>query len=244
MKQVTKSLVIVGAMLAAGSAVADMDMDFHPFIGVDYLQAWMPAKGSITTFSNAARTDTINAKSAFRSSFPGATVYVGSKFTDCFGIELGWDSSLSSKKKTAASPSTSPFPYTYTAKVRREGFHADLMGFLPMMDCWNLFGSIGWGSVKAKISDQSLTAAAGNGNTAAVNQGLLNAGTHLPLKSKTKSLLRLGVGASYMFTDMFGVRAKLGWEGTSALRVKYSNGTSAKLFKDSTTLAVGLFAQF
>lgn len=241
MKQVTKSLVIVGAMLAAGSAVADMDMDFHPFIGVDYLQAWMPAKGSITTFSNAVRTDTINAKSAFRSSFPGATVYVGSKFTDCFGIELGWDSSLSSKKKTAASPSTTAVPggYTYTSKVRREGFHADLMGFLPMMDCWNLFGTIGWGSVKAKISNQALTA-----NTAA-GTAAINAGTSaIPLSTKRKSLLRLGVGASYMFTDMFGVRAKLGWEGTSALRVKYSNGTSAKLFKDSTTLAVGLFAQF
>lgn len=243
MKQVTKSLVIVGAMLAAGSAAADMDMDFHPFIGVDYLQAWMPAKGSITTFSRAARTDTINAKSAFRSSFPGATVYVGSKFTDCFGIELGWDSSLSSKKKTAASPSTSAVTggYTYTSKVRREGFHADLMGFLPMMDCWNLFGTIGWGSVKAKITDQKLVA-----NTAA-GQAVLNAGTSaIPLSTKRKSILRLGVGTSYMFTDMFGVRAKLGYEGTNALRVKYSNGATGntKVFKDTVTLAVGLFAQF
>lgn len=233
MKQIAKSLVIVGAMLAAGSAAADMD-DFHPFAGVDYLQAWMPAKGSITTFSGPLRTDTINAKSIFRSSLPGATVYVGSKFTDCFGVELGWDSSLSSRKKTATSPSTSPFPYTYIAKVRREGFHADLMGFLPM-DCWNLFATLGIGSIKAKISDQSLVA-----DTAA-NQALLNAGTPLPLSSKRKSVLRLGVGASYMFTDMFGVRAKLGWEGTNALRVKYINGTSAKVFKDTTTLALGLF---
>ena len=237
MKQVAKSLVIVGVMLAAGSAAADMDMDFHPFVGVDYLHAFMPSKGSITTFTGR---DTINAKSAFRSSFPGATVYVGSKFADCFGVELGWDSSLSSKKKTATSPSTSPFAYTYTSKVRREGFHADLLGFLPMMDCWNLFASLGIGSVKAKISDQNLAS-----STASQAQlSALRAGSPLPLSSKRKSVLRLGVGASYMFTEMFGVRAKVGYEGTSALRVKYTNGTSAKAFKDTTTLAVGLFAQF
>ncbi|HXH54602.1 MAG TPA: outer membrane beta-barrel protein [Gammaproteobacteria bacterium] len=243
MKQVTKSLVIVGAMLAAGSSTADMlNMDeFKGFAGVDYLQAWMPGRGSITTFSDATRTDTINAKSVFRSSYPGATVYVGGKFGDCVGLELGWDSSLSSKKKTATSPSSSPFTYTYTSKVRREGFHADLIGYAPMSDCMNLFASVGIGSVKAKISNQVLTASASTAATAAVNQAALNASTPLPLSSKRKSVLRLGAGASYMLTEMVGLRAKLGWEGTDNLRLKYNNGSTAKAFKSSTTLAAGLF---
>ena len=54
MKKVAKSLVIVGAMLAAGSTAADMfDVDFKPFMGVDYLQAWTPAKGTLTTRGGA-----------------------------------------------------------------------------------------------------------------------------------------------------------------------------------------------
>lgn len=237
MKQVAKSLVIVGAMLAAGSAAADMDIDFHPFIGVDFLQAWTPAKGTF----NPVPADRLSAKSAFRSSFPGATVYLGSKFTDCFGIELGWDSSLSSKKKTVVSPSNTGIAggYNYTAKVRREGYHADLVGFLPM-DCWELFGSLGIGSVKMKISNQTITPA-----NALTTQAQLNAdATQFPLSSKRKSVFRAGVGASYMFTDMFGARLKLGYETTSSLRVKYANGTTFKPFKDSATVALGLFARW
>jgi len=244
MKQMTRNLIVAGAMLAAGSAVAaaaDTGFHFHrPIVGVDYLQAWMSGTGSITTYSAGGVADTISAKSAFRSSSPGVTIYVGFKFTEYFGIELGWDSSFASTKKTVASPTTSPIPggYRYTAKVIREGIHGDLIGFLPMMDCWDLFVTFGVGMVKPKISSQSLVA-----NTAA-EQALLDAGTNLPFRNKRTSILRLGVGTSYMFTKTFGVRAKLGWEGTGDLSVKYGDYTTAKLFKDSTTVAVGLFAHF
>ncbi len=236
MKQVTKSLVIVGAMLAAGSAAADMmDLEFKPFVGVDFVQAWTPAKGNISPVRN----ENISAKSAFKNSFPGMTVYVGSKFTECLGIELGWDSSVSAKKKTAVSPSNTAIAggYKYTTKIRREGMHADLVGFLPM-DCWELFGSLGIGSVKMKLSGQDLTA-----NTAA-SQAALNAASQTPFSSKRKAVLRAGLGANYMFTEMFGARVKVGYENTSALRLKYTNGTSVKAFKDTTSLALGLFARF
>ena len=216
MKQIAKSLVVVGAMLVAGSVSADMDVDFKPFIGVDYLHAWMPAK---TTLTNA--NGSINLKNAFPKSYPGAAIYVGAKFTDCFGIELGADRSFASKKKTTDVLNVG-FPVTYSSKVRREGFYADLVGFLPM-DCWELFGSLGVGSVKAKITNQLFTA-----NTPA-NQLLVNANSNLPFSAKRKSVFRMGVGASYMFTDMFGARAKLGWEGTSGMRLKDKNGVSSKI---------------
>lgn len=237
MKQVAKSLVIVGAMLAAGSAAADMmDWEFRPFVGVDFLQAWTSPKGNVSPVRN----DSISAKSAFRSSFPGATVYVGSKFSECFGIELGWDSSVSGKKKTAASSNNTVIPggYNYTAKIRREGMHADLIGFLPMDHCWELFGSVGIGSIKMKLKDQVLTANTPAGTAA------LAANSQVPFTTKRHSVFRAGVGANYMFTEMFGARLKLGYEGTSNLHLKYSNGTSVKAFKDSTTLAVGLFARW
>lgn len=232
MKQVAKSLVVVGAMLAAGSVAADMDMDFKPFIGVDYLQAWMSGKDVLTNTN-------VNAKDAFRRTFPGATVYVGAKFTENFGIELGgnWSSTQSRTSTGATTAVVGGVPagtaFTYVNKTRRDSYHADLVGFLPI-DCWELFGSLGYGSVRLRISDQTLTPAM----PAAV--------TPLPLSTSRNGVLRLGVGASYMFTEIFGVRAKLGWEGTQNLRLRYSNGFAAdsKSFRNSTTLALGAFLRW
>ncbi len=230
MKQVAKSLVVVGAMLAAGSAIADMDMDFKPFIGVDYLQAWMEGKGVINNTN-------VNVKDAFKKSFPGATVYVGSKFTENFGIELGADWSTAKTKSVAGNTNVTGNTFTYTNKARREGFHADLVGFLPI-DCWELFGSLGYGSVKMKLSNQAVTSTGTAAQQAAFNG-------QFPLSTKRKGVFRVGVGASYMFTDMFGVRAKLGWEGTEALRLQYANGVAnSKAFKNSTTLAAGVFVRW
>lgn len=238
MKQVAKSLVVVGAMLAAGSVVADMDMDFKPFIGVDYLHAWMPGKGVLTNTN-------VNAKDAFRQTFPGATVYVGAKFTENFGIELGgnWSSTQSRTSSGATTAAVGALPantgFTYVNKTRRDSYHADLVGFLPI-DCWELFGSLGYGSVRLRISDQTLTA------TVAANQAALNARSPLPLSTSRNGVLRLGVGASYMFTEIFGVRAKLGWEGTQNLRLRYSNNfaVDSKSFRNSTTLALGAFLRW
>jgi len=226
MKQVAKSLVIVGAMLAAGSAAADMD-DFsvRPFVGFDVSQTWMEGKGTL------ANTNVRNHR-IFRKTYPGATVYVGTKFTDCFGIELGADWSSSKKRTVTDSTTVAGSSFTLSQKVRREGYHADLVGFLPM-DCWELFGSLGVGSVKLKLSDrtESSTGAAATFN----NQ--------FPLSVKRKTVARVGIGANYMVTDCVGLRIKAGWENTERLRLKYFNNVvpHQKAFKNSTTLAVGAF---
>jgi hypothetical protein len=224
MKKIAKSLVVVGAMLAAGVAAADMDMDFKPFIGVDYLHAWTPAKNSI---------DSMQLKNAFPKAYPGFTGYVGAKFTDCFGVELGYDRSVFEKKKKTSAITQGK----YTSKVHREGFHADLVGFIPM-DCWELFGSLGIGSLKMKIHEQVLTPNAG------VTQAQINTQSPLPFYTKRKTVLRAGIGASYMITEMFGMRAKLGWEGTNNLHLKDKTGNDVKGFKNSNTVAVGAFVRF
>lgn len=229
MKQVAKSLVVVGAMLAAGSAVADMDMDFKPFIGVDYMQAWMPGKN----------TSEVNAKDVFRKSYPGATVYIGSKFTENFGIELGAD--WSTAKTKTSNYVDEGFNVAFSNKARRKGYHADLVGFLPI-DCWELFGSLGYGSVKLDIKDQAFVVTGGTAAQNAAAQAF--ASSELPISVKRKGVFRAGVGASYMFTDMFGVRAKLGFEGTGSLRFKDNEGESVKAFKNSTTLAAGVFVRW
>jgi len=206
---------VVGAMLVAGSAVADMG-DVKPYVGVDYYQAFMKAKNSV-------------AQNAFPKSYPGASVYAGVKFMENFGAELGADFSKN-KSKTATIPAGT-LPGTAAAatsvknEVKRNGGHLDLVGFWPLNDCFNLIGSLGAGMAKAKI-------------TATPNVGSFS------VSSKNKTFARIGVGASYMLTDMFGLRAKLNWEGTSALKAKFNNGTEVKPFKDTTSFTVGAFAQF
>ena len=97
--------------------------------------------------------------------------------------------------------------------VKRNGAHLDLMGFWPLNDCVNLIGSLGAGYLKPKVGDDKMK------------------GTFFP---------RVGAGASYMFTDMFGLRLKANWENTSRLKTD----DSVKLFKDTVSFTVGAFAQF
>jgi len=100
-------------------------------------------------------------------------------------------------------------------KVRRSGGYLDLVGYLPVMESVDLTASIGYGWIKTKIEPSSV------------------------FHAKNKGVFRLGVGANYMVTDMIGLRGKVSWENTGALRVN-----STKAFKDTIALAIGAFAKF
>lgn len=232
MKYIVRSLIAAGALAAAGAANADFLDDLSPIIGVDYYHAWMKGKN--------------NFSSVVPKSYPGATFYLGTKFHECFGVELGFDwSAKKSKNFTFAVPATSTVgATTITGKntVRRSQIHLDLIGYLPIVDdCFELFGTIGYGWFKPKFHEEftqrlnvaSSTQAAGT---------VIRSGTFS--RSKGKSIFRLGVGAMYMVTDCIGLRAKLGWETTSSVRYTGINGTHFKPFKDTGTLAVGAFVKF
>ncbi len=231
MKQLAKSLVIAGALAVAGSAVADFG-DINPYIGADFQLTKMKAKAPF---------DTLVAKS-----FPGANLYVGTKFHENFGVEAGYNLSKSQSKTAdiaarfdgvAATGFGSGAKPGATTKLRRNSAFFDVVGFLPVMDCVELIGSVGYGYVMPKLS---ITAANG---TAVAGYAL-----------KNQSVLRVGLGASYMVTDMVGLRAKLGWENTKHTHFKNSDDRKAlranggalttRPLKDSTTLNVGAFVKF
>jgi hypothetical protein len=224
MKQVVKSLVVVGAMLAAGTAAADMDMDFRPFVGVDYLQAWMPGtKGTING-------DTFNTQDQVPKSYPGATVYFGAKFMDYMGVEIGADWSGRKKRTSLDADGDS-----LTVQVKRKAFHADLLGFLPMNECFDLLGFLGIGWVKPTLTGTFTEAGTTVAQTATFGS------------TKSTAVVRLGVGASYMVTDMIGLRAKAGWENTKRLKISETiNGvtSSFKPFKDTVSLSLGAFVRW
>jgi hypothetical protein len=236
MKHIAKSLVVVGAMLSAGSASANWWFeDINPFIGADYYQAWMKGKDDYGQ--------------VFPKTYPGYSIYVGTKFCECWGawgVELGFDSSGKKKKNFDVVGGSSFFGNAVGSdiigqtKIRRIGGHLDLIGYLPLFDCFEVFGSIGYGWVKPQISTTVVSAAFGDAGVATA----LNS-----LHGKGKSVFRIGVGLSYMVTEMVGVRAKVGWETTSSLRVNGNDsfdalGFNTKGFKGSTTLNVGAFVKF
>jgi hypothetical protein len=232
--KLVKGLLVAGAVLTANGVSADMMGDINPILGVDYYQAWMKGKNSFANF--------------FPKSYPGATVYVGAKFHENFGVELGYDVSGRQKHNWTLAQGSTFFgttntnaTYTGTTKVRRSGGHIDLVGYLPVMECVDLTASVGYGWLKTKIdSTFSLANPAASGS----------ASTIASFKGKNKGVFRLGVGANFMVTDMVGFRGKVSWENTSALRVN-STPTAAltglipnKAFKDTIALAVGAFVKF
>ena len=228
MKQVVKTLVVVGAMVAAGSVAADLG-DIWYSLGVDFQQNWTKGKNGYDLY--------------FPKSFPGANVYVGAKFNENFGVEVGGDWSANKKHnwtENFKNPANVNFTATGTAKVRRSGYHLDLVGSLPLNECFDVFATAGFGYVKNKVS---MTV------NSMVPASSAYTNSYTGLSSKGKGVFRLGIGGLYQITEMFGVRAKLGWENTSRLTVSYpaSPGFPAKTdkaFKDTISLALGVFARF
>lgn len=214
--------MIVGALASVGSASAMLsEGDFNPYVGADYYQVWM--KGN-----------NVPGQSTFPKSYPGWTIYVGNKFTEYFGLELGYDDSVKAKKSWSTTSDLNG-----NTKIRRTGGHLDLVGFLPIDECANLIGSIGYGWVKPKVSTSI-----NNPTKSATEADALQS-----ISGKGESVFRIGVGADWMATDMFGLRAKLGWESTNSLRIKGDQNFTnlkynTKAFKSSVTLAVGAFVKF
>src|SRR5689334_1025401 len=76
------------AMAMAGNSLMAETMDVVnvcPYLGLDYYHAYMKPKNSWAQI--------------FPKSYPGLTFYVGTKFHENFGLELGYDWSIEQSKK-------------------------------------------------------------------------------------------------------------------------------------------------
>lgn len=228
MKHLGKSLMLVGALAASGSAAANMIDNICPYIGIDYKQLWVKGKGF---WSNK-----------IAKSFPGGTVYLGTNFTECFGAEVGYSWTMR-KHHRGAIIGGPLFPTPNNAIVRTHtrfhSFHFDLNGYVPLDNCWELIGSIGIGSMKPRVE------------AVVENQGGLTTDQVNIIQSvngKSKAVWRLGVGAQFLFTECVGARAMLRWEATESLRITGlgfgSERHGRKAFKDAVSLAAGVFVRF
>ncbi len=200
-----------------------------PYIGVDYYQVWMHTKGDWNQL--------------FGKTYPGGVIYVGAKFCDSFGVEFGgmWSARTGKTSPLGTFFGTPAIPgMLVTTTITRAGGYGDFIGYVPMGNCFEVFGSAGYGVIQPKVTFSTNVTV--NNNTP-LNSALLS------VRGKSRGVFRLGIGMTYLLTEMLGIRAKLGWEGTSQLRFDgnqffYNLGFSTRGFKGSTTLQGGFFLKF
>jgi hypothetical protein len=232
MRHIGKYLVIAGALFAANSANAEVDM--FPYLGVDYTQTYMRAKN--------------NWNLIYPNQYPGASFYVGTRFHENWGVELGYDWSarrthdftLPNGSKFFAGTITSPKGLSGTIKLRRTGGYLDALGAFPVAECVELFGTVGFGWVQTQIFSSFNSEVPG---------GSLTSSAITSVSGKGRGVFRLGFGGIFMVTETVGVRAKINWASTSTLRLKgnaaFTNlGYETKAFKGSTALLAGIFVRF
>lgn len=235
MKEIARGLIFLLVLGGASQSAAEFlsCSPFKPFIGADYMLVAMKGKGDYHL--------------VFPHSFPNATIYAGAKYHPNFGFELGMDFSPR-RSHTWTLPAGQPFfgstvrrTISGITKVRRAGGHLDWMVFLPLPECFELFGSIGYGYLKPKITVGYMT----------LNPGVTRETSALAsVYGKGQSVFRIGLGTNFMaINDLIGLRVKIGWETTSALRVSgnalFSQlGYDSKGFTNSVTAAAGAFVRF
>lgn len=223
------TLVITGF---ANPAKADLNLVFRPFYGADYYRVWMKGRN--------------NYSGIFPHSYVGATLYAGTKLCGNFGLEIGYDWSSRKSRRwilTGKQPffkSTVPRTFGAETRISRNGAHLDAVGFLPLPECFEFFASVGYGWVKNKITIVALSI---------FEPSTPQSSALASMKGQGHSVLRLGTGISLIFADMVGIRFKLGWETTSALKITgntafYQSGFVTRGWKDSFTASLGGFVRF
>jgi len=242
MKRFAKSLLVIGSIAAAGTASADWFEGFAPYLGVD--AKWQNTQGKSDW------------KKVIPKNYWGGTVYVGSRFDNCWGLEFGFTETQRKSKTHSFAAGENFFGNGDTGgavtrvRNRFHNWHLDVNGYWPVDDCWELIGSIGFGWMKPKVSVAVNNL--GNGATGFFPlDGAALATTH----GKARGVFRVGAGAQYMATDCLGLRAIARWENTSTLRVDGNYGNRdpnstinysalKKMFKDTYSVAFGAFWKF
>ncbi len=235
-----KKIALVCA-LAGFAATASADWDncwcITPYVGLD-------AQGRHVAFDNRF------GNNLFKKDYPQGNAYVGFKFTRCFGLEFGYEwtkrmhrqVSLNSNEFSLGAPLAGlPAPTTIKSKAKFDGWHANLVGFLPITDdcCTELFGSVGIVQLRAFFERRTIS----NG-TGPLNNGL-GFITHL---RDNRTLARANLGIQTKIVDAFGLRASIGWENTSKIRPFATNSDAPSITqvkaRDSFIYGIGISYTF
>lgn len=198
---------VLGFAITSGVASADFNPKFYVGAGVDY------AKYSI----NKTEGEVLSAGETVKSKGMGLLVPVlGVKFHDNFGVEFGY--SFNRKIKINGT-TTASVKYPEEYKVRNG--YVDLMGYLPVMDQFDLIGGVGIGRLMVK-----------KGQNVDGNNG---SGT---IDVKNKFGWRVKAGAQYNITSNVGVRALVTYQNTGTKLKNNSTNKDYKFVKNLTSFGL------
>lgn len=231
-----KKIALVCA-LAGFAATASADWDncwcFQPYVGLD-------AQGRHVEFTKGF------GDNLFKQDYPQGNVYAGVKLMDWLGLEAGYEwtkrmhrtSSLGGGAVNLGNTVAGAIsPVVYTSKAKFDGWHANLVGFLPIMEdcCTELFASVGVVHLRS-FFERSLISVAGAPSTSIAHF------------RQSKTIARANLGVQAKIVDAFGIRASIGWENTSKIRPFATNtdalATTQVKMKDSFIYGLGIFYTF
>lgn len=267
MKDIAKGLLIAGAMIGASSVSAFDLCGGCPYVGAEY--EWTSTGGN--NHHNGGD-DFRRHHRGFGKNYNGGNFFVGARWCD-FGAEFGYEFTERKKRSRRVTltgtqlerliGTTDANAYLaaggtgvtgFRTKSRFEGWHLDFNGYMPVCDCVELIGSIGYGWMKPNVSAAIALARPGTFTlpdfAVSPNGGVLFQKLHT--HRGYKGVFRLGAGIQSMLTECIGARAMIRWKNTNNLRVHGRHGSStANLthhhsFKPNNawSLAAGVFVKF
>jgi len=234
-QQIAKHLILACALAAAGGVGASMLDAISPSIGVDYRHIWNKGRGDWGKL--------------FPKSFPGGSVYLGLRWLENFGVEMGYDFTGKQFSSYSLAAGETIFNRTVQAggapiagrvDIRRTGAHLDLVGYWPVASCIELIGTVGAGWIYHKIN----VSTSSNAGATIANQNL--ASVLQSVTGKSGAVARLRFGLNYNLTEILTARVLLGFETGAGLRIKTNNVVDIpkNAFAHGTMLSVGMSAKF
>jgi hypothetical protein len=221
--------VILAAM--ATPAIAGWDFDLHPYIGADAQLRHMEFKKNYGS-------------NLFKQNYAQGNVYAGLKFNSYLAVELGFESTVKKHATRTLGPTDlflgtiSDATVITNTNFQLYGPHADLVGFIPFCQEYDLAAILSVGAARLRASATS-TVTTFEGFPVELFEDKFR---------RTKYVLRLGAGLQQMLCDCLGVRAMVNWENTNKMSLagtlpRISTTTQVKL-KNSFIYSLGVFATF
>lgn len=182
---------------------ASFGMDFDPKFYVGAEAQYNKLKGD-KNFSNAGQS-LLRKKNS-----PGADLFLGTRITENFGAEVGYSVLKRSHNNLTGGQ---------VVNVKMNNPHVDAIGYIPVGNDVELIGSVGLGRLSTKVDNKV------NGVVTALTANDKSL-------TKTKTGIRLGLGAQYKFSENVGAR----------FMVRHQKGN--KIIKNVNSAGLGLFCQF
>ena len=189
------SIVLSAATLASSAAFA---VDFNPqfYVGGELQAGVKKGVKKLNTKAGDQQKSTVvltgqtkkkTPVSPIQKSASGASLFVGSRLTENFGLELG-----GSMLRTQKTKNIKNFAQGSAVSIKNRNVYADAMGYIPIDCALDLIGSVGVGHLSTKVKGKMVA----KPTTAA---------DRFSAKS-SKMGVRVGLGAQYKVTDNISAR--------------------------------------